>query len=77
MPTLTIDIPKEKVQLIVDAVNAHLLRQNVSDSYIELTPAEVEVWVKDWIIKSITRFVKHYQRDQHESSFVFDDPMAP
>lgn len=74
MAEIIITIPDEKIDLIVSAVEYHLLRRGELSG--EVTPAIASAWIKEQLIKNIKGLVKVYQQEVHEDNFVFDDPMG-
>lgn len=69
MAQIVIEIPDEKLSLIVDAVRAHTKTP-------AMTPAQAAAWADAYLTGMLKQFVRKYQEQSHLDTFVFDDPTA-
>lgn len=69
MAQLIVDIPNDKLYLLVDAVRDRL------DNPV-MTSGEVQDWLENWLRERIKIIAKTYQEEVYISQFVFTDPTA-
>ena len=71
MAQIVIEVPDEKVDLIVDAVIWYLRDTEVPIT----TTAEAVNWIKGRLKHNIKKIVMQYQFSKYEKEFVFNDPL--
>lgn len=68
MAFIDIEVPDNKLQLVVDAVNSHVNP--------DLTPEEVKIYVQCRLENELSAFVRDYQMAMYLELFEFDDPVV-
>lgn len=69
MAQIIIEIPDNKLQLVVDAVNSVVNP--------DLTPAQVQVYVKERLSNELRGFLRTHQEAMWMSTFIYYDPVLP
>ena len=72
MAEITITIPDDKTQLLLDAVTLYM-RNESGDDELDVTGAMALAWMKQKLISEVKRLVKNYQEQLYREEFIFDD----